>query len=384
MTQHVSSEVALFEALEARSRNGAAGDVADLTDIEQLDRLGPAAFQAVAQRFGWKRQDSGWLRERVPRWTPGWVEHRHFEQWMALFEAAFGYRMATDLWRWKYRRNPLPGMGAWRNGELVAFYGGMTREVRRFGGPPEPAMQIGDVMTRPDERAVITRTGPFQLAASTYMERNGGHDLPSLLGYGFPTDKALKVAQRLGLYEQIDQMMEVAWEPDPTSESWLTQSVPVTQAHRGVVDRLWSSMKEHFKTSLVGERDWSYLTDRYGTHPVNHYELLLVRHRITHRAKGVIALRDRGEGGGVEVMDLMGDPDDWPELVRTIRRWTARKGRHRAYLWVTESHVRLLESTQPRVAPLEALVPANIWTPAATVDELKGRWWLTGGDTDFR
>ncbi|MES2634423.1 MAG: GNAT family N-acetyltransferase [Pseudomonadota bacterium] len=383
MTQHVPQEVRLFETLEARSRDGAPGDVADLSGIEQLDRLGPATFEALAQRFGWKRQANGWLRERVPRWTPGWVEHRHFEQWMALFEAAFGYRMAADLWRWKYRHNRLPGMGAWRNGELVAFYGGMTREVLRFGGVPEPVMQIGDVMTRPDERAVITRTGPFQLAASTYMERNGGHDLPALLGYGFPTDKALKVAQRLGLYEQIDQMMELSWAPDDTAESWFTQLVPVGAAHRAVVDGLWSSMKAHFRTSLIGERHWAYLTERYGTHPVNPYELLLVRNRITRKAAGVVAIRDREEGG-VEVLDLVGDPQDWPHLVRAIRRWTARKGRDRAFLWTTKSHAALLDPTQPRAAPMELMVPANIWTPAATVDELQGRWWLTGGDTDFR
>lgn len=383
MTQHVASEVALFEQLEARSRDGAAGAVLDLSDIEHGDRLGPSAFQALAQRFGWRRQDTGWVRDRVPRWTPGWVEHRHFEQWMSLFESAFGYRMATELWRWKYRHNPLPGMGAWRNGELVAFYGGMTRQVLRFGGKPEPVMQIGDVMTRPDERAVMTRTGAFQLAASTYMERNGGHDMPSLLGYGFPTDKHLQVAKRLGLYEQIDQMMELSWAPDPTPEAWLTELAPVTARHRGVVDRLWETMKPHFATSLIGERHWSYLTDRYATHPFNTYELLLVRNRITRAPTGVVALRDR-EAGGVEVLDLVGDTANWPRLVSAIRRWTARKGRHRAFMWVTKSHVPLLSATGPDVLPMELVVPANIWTPAATVEELQGSWWLTAGDSDFR
>jgi hypothetical protein len=384
MTQHVTSEVALFEGLEHRSRAVAVGESADLSDLEASDRLGVGPFQALAKRFGWTRQDDGrWTRERVPRWTPGWVEHRHYEQWMTLFEAAFGYRMAGELWRWKYRHNPLPGMGAWHDGELVAFYGGMTREVLRFGGAPEPVMQIGDVMTRPDERAVMTRTGPFQLAASTYMERNGGHAPPALLGYGFPTDKALKVAQRLGLYEQIDRMAELTWAPDESAAGWFDVATPLTQQHRQATDKLWHLMASRFKSSLLGVRDWRYLVDRFGSHPLNRYEVLMVHGRFTRHAKGIVVLRDR-EDAGIEVLDLVGDPADWPHLVRAIRRATHQRGRKRAFLWITQSHARLLESTGPRITPMELMVPANIWTPAATVEELQGHWWLTGGDTDFR
>jgi hypothetical protein len=30
------------------------------------------------------------------------------------------------------------------------------------------------------------------------------------------------------------------------------------------------------------------------------------------------------------------------------------------------------------------MVPANVWTNGPPVAELTGRWWLTGGDADFR
>lgn len=29
-------------------------------------------------------------------------------------------------------------------------------------------------------------------------------------------------------------------------------------------------------------------------------------------------------------------------------------------------------------------VPANAWSAGPPIEKLIGRWWLTGGDTDFR
>ena len=383
MAPNGTSDAALLTELEQRSRGVAVGERADLGDLLARDPCGPTRFESLAKRFGWNHDDEGWVRERVPRWTPGWVEAHHEEQWMQLFEAAFDYRMAAPLWRWKYRHNPLPGMGAWRGGELVAFYGGMAREVLFFGRP-EMALQIGDVMTRPDERAVMTRSGPFQLAASTLIERTFG--MPYLLGYGFPTDKALKVAQRLGLYEQVDQMMELSWDAEDSFAARFDEAVTLQPEHQRTVDALWAGMAQAFKADVIGVRDWNYVMDRYPSHPLNRYECLLVRQRLTRRAKGVLVVRDHGgnDVGGVEILDLIGPVADWPDLIRAARRWIAVKGRTRAYLWVTKSHAPLLAGTAPQMREMELMVPANVWTAGPSAEELQGKWWLTGGDTDFR
>lgn len=369
--------------LAARTHGAQPGDTADLDALQALDEYGADAFAPLAQRFGWQRQPDGrWQLARQPRWMPGWVERSQEDAWLDLFEAAFGYRMDAGLYRWKYRHDPRPGMGAWRDGQLVAFYGAMTRHVLHFG-KPERTVQIGDVMTLPQERGVMTRSGPFQIAASTFIERSVGYGRPFLFGFGFPTEKALAVAQKLGLYEQVDQIMELVWQPQTDWRGRLDRCEPLQAKHRPVVERLWQSMARRYTGSVIGLRDWDYLQDRFATHPLNRYSMLLVRQRFTGRPKGVLVVRDR-QDQGLEILDLVGNPDHFGDLIRAARHEAHRLGRHRAFLWLTESHCHLLGPTSPQQGPLGLVVPANVWTKGPSADELRGRWWLTGGDMDFR
>jgi hypothetical protein len=52
--------------------------------------------------------------------------------------------------------------------------------------------------------------------------------------------------------------------------------------------------------------------------------------------------------------------------------------------WVTASHAGLLSQNATSVTTLDLAVPANIWTKGPSPAELRGKWWLTAGDTDFR
>jgi hypothetical protein len=53
-------------------------------------------------------------------------------------------------------------------------------------------------------------------------------------------------------------------------------------------------------------------------------------------------------------------------------------------MWITQSHASWLAATEPRQAPLDLMVPAMVWDRGPTGEELRGKWWLTGGDADFR
>jgi hypothetical protein len=373
----------LLAALMERTQDLEPGDTVSLEDLRDLDPYGGEAFAVLARRYGLIEQTRGcWVVERKPRWVPAWIGSEHETQWFDLFEAAYGYRIDPRLWRWKYRSATRPGMGAWRDGKLVGFYGAMPRSTLFFGQPVS-TVQIGDVMVHPGERGVMTRSGPFQIAASTFIDRSVGYGRPHLFGFGFPTDKALQVAQKLGLYERVDQMTELTW---PAADSWAARLLRVEKLmpqHRASVERLWQSMAHDFRASILGVRDADYISERYQEHPTVSYECLLVRKLLTGADQGLVVLRSIDQGQ-FEVMDLIGPRHSFPALVAAAQRWVWRNGANRLRAWVTASHADLLAATSPAATPMDLMVPANVWSPGPSADELRGRWWLMAGDSDFR
>lgn len=371
----------LMAELDDRTARARSGERVFVGDLEQRDRYGPAAFAALACRYGLGRNADGWALEKKPRWRPGWITAEHDAECLDLFEAAFGYRMDERLWQWKYRDAPGRGVGVWRDGHLVGFYGAMPRPVL-FLGQPTSTVQIGDVMVQPQERGVLTRSGPFQIAASTFIERTVGYGRPHLFGFGFPTAKALQVARKLGLYEQVDQMAELTWCPERTWHSRLLRCVPLRPADHRIVDQLWRAMAADFSGSIIGVRDAEYVARRYRAHPTVAYQCLLVRRILTGAAQGVIVLRRQQEEA--ELVDLIGPRRSFPALIAAARDWAKKKGAARVKAWGTASHASAFAATGASVTPMDLVVPANVWSPGPAVEKLRSRWWLMAGDTDFR
>jgi len=373
----------LLSALKERTQHLRSGDAAPVRDLCEADPYGAEAFTMLARRFGLAPQGpDAWVLERKPRWLPAWIGPEHEPQCFDLFKKAFGHQIAPALWRWKYRDTRTPGMGAWRDGELVAFYGAMPRPVL-FLGKPASTVQIGDVMVHPAERGVMTRSGPFQIAASTFIDRSVGYGRPHLFGFGFPTDKALQVAHKLGLYDHVDQMAELTW---PAGEDWgsrLLRAENISPKQLPKIDRLWNEMARDFEDSIIGVRDAQYVRRRYLEHPTVAYECLLVRKLLTGAVQGLAVMR-LVDAAQAELMDLIGPRRNFPALVSAARRWAHRKGASRLRAWVTASHASLLASTQPAQTPMDLMVPANVWSRGPSAEELRNRWWLMAGDTDFR
>ncbi len=373
----------LVAALNERTAGVPAGTTIDLRDLESMDPYGADAFAKLARRFGVVATASGqWLLEKQPRWRPEWLRAEHEAQWFDLFETAFGYRIDPALWRWKYRDAASAGMGVWRDGRLVAFYGAMPRSVL-FLGQPASTVQIGDVMVHPAERGVMTRAGPFQIAASTLIDRSVGYGRPQLFGFGFPTAKALQVAQKLGLYEGVDHICELVWPAGATWAARLLRIAPCGERDAATIDRLWQKMAEDFHDSIIGVRDAQYVKERYRKHPTVAYECLLVRRMLTGAPQGLAVVR-RPDPTRIELMDLIGPRRNFAALIVAVRAWAAEQAASRVTAWLTESHAPVLSATSPQQTRLDLVVPANVWSAGPSADELRGRWWLMAGDTDFR
>jgi hypothetical protein len=373
----------LVAALYQRTAGVAPGAPIAVDELQQADPYGPEAFAQLAARFGLARTSAGWQVEKQPRWRPNWIAAGQEAQCLDLFELAFGYRMDEALWRWKYRNAASPGVGVWRDGRLVAFYGAMPRPVL-FCGKPATTVQIGDVMSHPAERAAMTRSGPFQIAASTFIERSVGYGRPQLFGFGFPTAKHLQLAQKLGLYEAVDQICELSW---PAITAGWTQGLlrwaPASPGDAAVIDRLWERMAADFKDSIIGVRDARYVQERYRQHPTVKYECLLVRRILTGAPLGLAVLR-RPDPERVELVDLIAPRRSFAALLAVVRRRAADEGARRVTAWSTASHAKAFDRTGAQQTPIDLMVPANVWSAGPSTDELRGRWWLMAGDTDFR
>lgn len=342
------------------------------------------AAAGLAERFGLVRDAdaAAWRLRRPPRWFVQWATAQDRAGWMQLFKAAFGYEMSDAVWRWKYAHAEPIGSVVHEGDRVVAFYGGMPRAILYFG-QAQRAVQIGDVMVHPSARGALTRNGPFMLSAATYLEQQVGYDRPYLLGFGFPNTRALRLAQRLGLYAQVDSLVELRWPVAGAKRHLLSRTRPLMAVDQPQVESLWQEMAAAFTGSILGRRDWDFFAHRYLAHPDHPYQVLLVRSRLGQRPLGVVVLRDR-DADGVELLDILAPPQRFPMLIDIARRYAAHRGRASVFAWVTASHARLLASAHVEQRDLDIGIPCNTWSPGPDAGVLSGRWWLMSGDMDFR
>ena len=313
-----------------------------------------------------------------PRWQLRHVRPQDFDQIARLFQGVFGHPMSRDLWNWKYGNGHGNAVVAARNGALIAHYGGMYRDVM-LCGKPDWVFQICDVMVHPNERGVMTRQGPFLLTAATSAEIYGP------LGFGFPNERAMQVAAKMGLYAEVGQMAEVRWVPASTGFRLRTRLQPVLRdsaVSQSLVEALWTAMANDLQHDVVGVRDWKFVEHRYFNHPHNHYEVLAVTSRLAGRPRGVIVLR-RLEAM-CELVDVIAPLANLPLLIDQARRLTGLWGLPYLYCWITKNHLSRFLAIEGEEVALNVSIPTSCWTDDPRANVFKDRWWLMSGDTDFR
>ena len=320
-----------------------------------------------------------------PRWRVGRVDGRNSGAMRALFAEIFGHPMSEFHWRWKYGEEGCAAVGVWEGERLIAHYGGVARDIMYFG-KPQSAAQICDVMVAPSGRGTLSRHGPLFLTIATYLENQLGYGNPHLLGVGFPNLRHWKVAARLGLYDgPVGRMLELSWPAARGRPSPSLAVRPLDLSHardRADANACWSAMRADLKDMIVGVRDSEALHHRYVAHPDKGYRIFVVRRRLTGRPLGLFVLNPDAEGG-CELLDVVGPLAAMPRLLAQARRAAASLGASRLLCWVVDN-IRVHFGTDAEARDLEILVPANAWTPAPPIEHLIGKWWLTGGDTDFR
>ena len=320
-----------------------------------------------------------------PRWRVGRIDEACCDDMRALFAATFHHEMSPAHWQWKYGEGRGAAVGVWENQRLIAHYGGVARDILFFG-EPQSAAQSCDVMVAPSGRATLSRQGPLFLAAATYLENQLGYGNPHLLGVGFPNMRAWKAPARLGLYGgPVGRMLELSW---PAALGRPSPTVAVRpldlerEDDRAAAQACWSAMRADLVDMIVAVRDAAALHHRYVARPDKTYRIFVVRSRFSRRPLGLFVLQPDTETG-CELLDVVGPLHAMPRLIAQARRAAASLGASRLYCWAVDN-IGAHFGADAATRDLEVCVPANAWTAGPPIESLVGRWWLTGGDTDFR
>ena len=297
-----------------------------------------------------------------------------------LFQVAFGYKMPTELWRWKYKCLITLGALLRKDNQVVAFYGAMPRAIHLFGFQAI-AVQIGDVMVHPEQRGTLSRKGLFFQVATHFLEHFVGQNKTFPLAFGFPSERAYCLSVHLGLYDRVGELMQVSWPALQARPSYKVRLRPLSHDQGPTVDRLWRQMANALQEQIVGVRDWDYVQRRYLQHPTIVYKLYQVSSRLTGSPIGIIVLNILDET--IELVDVIAHPRHISTLVHCLRRLTWSLYKSEAYTWITTQNAPLFANTG-EITPTGIIIPHNRWTPGIPASELLDRWWLMGGDTDFR
>lgn len=341
-------------------------------------------WASIAVRVGFRvsgNGNDGFLLTRTPtapRWRLALASADDREAIAQLFQTVFGYALSPELWRWKYGDGRGNAILAYHGESLVAHYGAMYRDIL-FDGRRDWALQVGDVMVHPAHRAVMTKQGAFFQMTATWDEVYGP------LAFGFPTRRSMQLGERLGIYADAGRVVELQWTPRPARARLMTHLVPLrtdSAAHARRADALWARMAAEFPKGAVGIRDWAWLSHRFLQHPTRRYEVLAVASRWTGAWQGILVWRDDGER--LEVLDMIAPTHGLPSLVSHARRIAARRGRRDVYFWLSEAGQARLPETGATVHDTGISIPTDCWTGSPSSAALVGRWWLTGGDSDFR
>ncbi|MCK5355878.1 MAG: GNAT family N-acetyltransferase [Methyloprofundus sp.] len=324
-------------------------------------------------------------KNNFPKWRIQHFNRQHFSQLQTLFKESFNQPLSADFWQWKYASEQAAELCIWEDSALAGHYGGIPRDILYFSAA-QKAIQIGDVMVHPLQRGILTRSGAFFRMAATFLERYIGYGKPFLLGFGFPNERAMKVAEHLGLYTEIGNMTEISW-PVSSSRPRLVSCLRVINKHNchhfsGTVDLLWQAMTQDLQQSIVGVRDYAYLHHRYLQHPNQSYQIFVVKHRISHKPYGVVILDIKEQR--CDIIDIISPLKNIPTLIVHAKRFAALNHCEQLFCQITDNFSACFQDEHSFTAAMDIRIPCNTWTAGPQPESLKNQWWLMAGDMDFR
>lgn len=298
----------------------------------------------------------------------------------ALFTQVFGHSLESSLADYKYEQGRGESLALTGNdGEILAHCGMIFRKLL-VGGGAVPGVQFGDLMVAPHIRGILSRQGqPFYQVFSGALSRVNQILLKPLV-FGFPSDRATRLGERLGLVTKFEQVIELTW---TKSQSPLLAKVQLQteRRFRGVVGALWVKMAKDFSTAVIGVRDAEYIDRRYFHHPVHQYHVYVMRSKWIKRPKGIFVLRR--QGAKVELVDWIAPLGEAAAVIDQARSATAQLGGEHLTTWLAQSYSQRVMDTPLHSQQLNISVSLGGEISMEWFEKYKGKMWITPGDTDY-
>lgn len=302
-----------------------------------------------------------------------------------LFRLRFGTDISDAMLAWKYGDGRGRSYGFFSDDGVLLTHCGIFYRQALADGEPCRIAQLGDLMALPGGYGGLSRGGsPFAVMIRQILDDLPDDLNPGGLAFGFPSDRAMRLGEKLGLFTAIDQMCELTFEP-LSHRSHSERCIPIIPSEESaaqVINQLWGQMAASLGNELIGVRDAAYLVRRYERHPHNRYQCRLVRSRWLRQPLGLLVTRI--VNSRCELLDIIAAPDVVPKLVRVARRSLGEWGATSLTLWLTERHAVMLNDQAAACNRLEFRIMANPFSSDGHPERFAGCWWLTGGDTDYR
>jgi hypothetical protein len=310
---------------------------------------------------------------------------------MALFRQVFGRDLDLAYWRWKFTAAPRgtrAAVAVTPGGEVVGHVGGLSLRVQAEGRPLR-ATCIVDVMTAPEYRRSLRKSGVFATLLGLLIETGAGENGAALM-YGVPHPVTFRIANRVFGWQAAFPLTRVV---RPVSElptgtrrgGWRYTLRPVDRFGPWM-DRLWAECRPSLPFATV--RDAAFLNWRFVECPHIRYAPYMLWDRWRARARGVAVLRFEWEGQPIAtVADWLvprGDPAAAAALLRGVEAQALRRDVRELAAWLPPGSLeqRLFLDRGYRAEAADVPLTARLYTTRVEWGWLTRHWYFTMADSD--
>lgn len=357
--------------------------------LENMLFVAPDAWKTVCQTLGISDKSHTTTEALASntnkkRWRCRWASEHDRDALLTLFQSAFGHAMPEALWAWKYASRSQIGVLAHREGQVVAYYGGLPRTLW-IDGTQQQGVQICDVMVSPEERGVLSRRGAFMQTTVAFLKASIGAEKTYQYAFGFPSGRHAKLGEKSGFYTPAAPLHEAEWPATRLLMARLKLRITELTYHdKDCINTLWHTMQPALADHLLPQKDADFLIWRYLKHPTQNYIARIVSSRWSSKVLGVFVLRDHGSEQGMELIDLLGAPEHLSQLLRCAQNLATSMNRKRLFGWLTAAVLTWLPKPSTSSKVIDIYLYNGTPDTGKLVERLQSKVWLMGGDTDFK